>query len=197
MYSQNREEEIILRVVAKREPGYVLDVGAHDGRTNSNSLALIERGWKAILVEPSPFAFAKLLDLHGQNPRVTLVNATVGTERRCVKFYECQGDQYSTTREDMAKLWETRGIKYRSYWVSQITVSELINEIGCGADILSIDCEGVSFDILTSIPSAWSPSVIVVEHDSRAIEITGWAAAKGYEVIGLNAENLLLMKVDK
>lgn len=51
MYSQNDEEAIIMRYFANRT-GRLLDIGAADGMTNSNSLALIERGWRAVLVEP-------------------------------------------------------------------------------------------------------------------------------------------------
>lgn len=76
-YSQNGEQRQILDyfgyrfdkhgevMVAPRAPGTVLDVGSNDGILLSNSRALIELGWSAVLVEPAETAFAKLLANNG------------------------------------------------------------------------------------------------------------------------------------
>lgn len=196
-YSQNNEEAVILRKLSGMSPGVVLDIGAHDGKTNSNSLALIEMGWRGFLVEPSPVAFAKLLELHGKNEKVQLINAAVGTEERLTKFYDFGGDQYGTTLEATALRRSNSNSKplFATYWVPQITIRKLVEQIGVSADVLSVDCEGASVDILFSCPiGSWSPSVIVVEHDGRAVEISGWAREKGFEVGSLNAENVILMR---
>lgn len=198
-YSQGREENIILRMVADLQgERTVLDIGAGNGRDLSNSLALIERGWSGVLVEPSPFAFQKLMALHCGNPKVTLLNAAIGVENRITKFYEADDSLYSTTIESHAKLWETRGIKHREYYVAQVTLQRMIEQLGGGADVLSIDAEGASVDILMSVPfGSWNPHVVIVEHDSRVIEISGWMAAKNYECGGLTAENAIFVKVPK
>ena len=193
-YSQNDEQKILLRHVGKIEHGVVIDIGAGDGRTFSNSLALIERGWRALCIEPSPVAFKKLLDLHGGNPNVTLLNAAIGVDTRIVKFYESDDSLYSTTHESHAKLWTERGMKYRTYHVAQLTVKDVVSQLGASANVLSIDCEGASFDILGSCPSAWDVKLIIIEHDNRAVEISGWARERGYDVVSLNAENVILMR---
>ncbi len=59
MYSQNNEEQIIIEYF-KDFKGHLLDIGANDGLTLSNSRKLIELGWTGDLVEPSPNAFQKL-----------------------------------------------------------------------------------------------------------------------------------------
>ena len=54
MYSQNHEDDIVLNFFQNTESNKtVLEIGANDGKTFSNSLLLIENGWKAHLVEPS------------------------------------------------------------------------------------------------------------------------------------------------
>lgn len=195
-YSQNDEARVILKYVqgAKDTRGTVLDIGAGDGRTFSNSLNLIERGWEAICIEPSPFAFAKLLELHGNNKKVTLLNCAIGTEDRIVKFYESSDTLYSTTHEKQAETWTERGMTYRSYHVPQISIKTMLEQMGAKADVLSIDCEGSSFDILGSCPSAWDPKIVIVEHDGRCVEISGWGRKHNYDVVALNAENLVLVK---
>jgi len=42
--------------------GFLVDVGANDGITFSNSRALLERKWKGMLVDPNPTAFRLLVD---------------------------------------------------------------------------------------------------------------------------------------
>lgn len=58
-YSQNREQAVILRNLAGIN-GTLLDIGANDGITFSNTRALVELGWSGVLVEPSRTAFLKL-----------------------------------------------------------------------------------------------------------------------------------------
>ena len=194
-HSQGREEEIIAKATWNLPAGSVIDIGAYDGDLYSNSFALIARGWNALCVEPSPWAFARLAELYAGNPRVTLLNAAIGVDTRIVKFWDCAGEPYSTTVEAQLAKWPGR--IFRPYWVPQITIATMLAQLGSGADVLSIDCEGSSVDILMSCPiGSWAPRVIVVEHDARAIELTGWANERGYEIAqgGLNAENIILVK---
>ena len=194
LYSQNQEERVILEHVNKGG-GRVLDIGAFDGRTNSNSLALIELGWEAILVEPSPTAFLKLLELHGGNPKVTLINAAVGNERRMTKFHEIPGDQCSSVLDNEERKARNEGKQVRTFWAAQVTPSNLLNEVGISADVLSIDCEGQSVDVLYACPiRPWGTSVIIVEHDQRCVELSGWGREHGFQVKDLNAENIVLVK---
>lgn len=58
-------ETTLLRKLAK------LDVGANEGVTISNSLPFIELGWRAILVEPAPAVFKKLVANRGGRDNVT------------------------------------------------------------------------------------------------------------------------------
>lgn len=193
-YSQNKEDVLILEMVSHLAlPRCVFEIGAHNGKWLSNSLALIEKGWNAVLVEPSPSAFLELLKLHANRPNVMLLNAAVGTDTRITKFYECEGDLCSTTSEANLARWPDR--KFREYWVPQITVSTIVAQLGGGADVLSVDTEGTSFDIVRSCPiDSWSPRVIVVEHDDRMGEIAAWGREKGYRTCELNGENIMLMK---
>ena len=55
-YSQNGEQHVILAVFEALgiEKGHLVDLGAGDGYTMSNSRALIERGWTAELYDGDP-----------------------------------------------------------------------------------------------------------------------------------------------
>src|ERR1700743_573350 len=80
-YSQNNEESIILEYF-KGNKGFFLDLGANDGKTLSNSLALVERGWQGGGVEASPLACDRLEKLHGRRKDevgVQVLNVAVGS----------------------------------------------------------------------------------------------------------------------
>ena len=196
MFSQGGEEKIILGATEMLDgPRCVLDIGAYDGLTYSNSAALINKGWNAVLIEPCPFAFAKLMVRYADNPRVKLINAAMGMENRLVAFWDFQDDLCSTTIEGNADLWAKTGRKCKKYWVAQMTPAMLVNEVAGGYDVISIDAEGVSVEILKSLPiGAWIPKVICVEHDQRLVEAADWGREKGFQPAYLDAQNLILTR---
>ena len=63
MYSQNKEEQYILEYFGDRV-GTFLSLGENDGQTFSNVRALALKGWKGVMVEPSPKAFERLKTLY-------------------------------------------------------------------------------------------------------------------------------------
>ena len=68
-YSQYGEDRLILDFFNGKK-GNLLDIGANDGRTISNSLLFIEHGWAGVLVEASPIAFEKLKKEHESNDNI-------------------------------------------------------------------------------------------------------------------------------
>lgn len=193
MYSQNREEEAILAAVEQLDPAkaYVLDLGANDGKTFSNSLALVERGWNAYLVEPDYEAFSMLLKQHGANPRIKLINAAIGTEGGLVPFNKTSDQGLASSTQETA--W--KDLVSAKYWVMAMTPSQLVDAMPHGPDVITIDIEGRSVDVLYQLPiKSWLVRAICVEHDNRIGEIAAWGKERGYTVSELNAENLVLIK---
>ena len=81
MSSMNREEEIILSLISQfaRLTPHVVDIGAGDGITFSNSHALItSHKWHATLIEGKREVMASLADLYADSQRsVSIVNTYV------------------------------------------------------------------------------------------------------------------------
>lgn len=160
-YSQNNEQAIILKYFGSHV-GTVLDLGANDGILLSNSRALIELGWRAVLVEPAAPAFRKLV-INNANAefsgRVQCVNAAITTQDGPVDFYDSgthlhKGDTslLSTTRPEEMARWKRSGEVFTKTTVRGITFATLLNETGLAkADFISIDCEGVDLAILQQI----------------------------------------------
>ncbi|NIW53659.1 MAG: hypothetical protein GWN17_15895, partial [Candidatus Korarchaeota archaeon] len=78
MFSQGEEENVVLDYFGKYK-GHLVDIGANDGETFSNSRQLILNGWSADLYEPGP-AFEKLEKLYKGNELVELHNVAIGSE---------------------------------------------------------------------------------------------------------------------
>lgn len=72
VYSQNGEDGVIEEILQRLgiRQGVVVEFGAHDGTFCSNSRHLIERGWKAFLLEADHDLFQKCVKLHINNDKV-------------------------------------------------------------------------------------------------------------------------------
>lgn len=196
-HSQGGEEQAIASSIPGSigDNGYVLDIGAFDGETFSNSRKLIERGWRALLVEPSPFAFQKLLTLYDERRKdVRLINAAIGLwEGHLVPFFE--GGLYGSTDARAPGRWDRIQKFSRPYFVPTVTMAQIVNQFPGVPDVISIDTEGTSFEILKRLPEPWfkTLSCIVVEHDQRVVEICDWARNQyNLEPAYLDGNNVVL-----
>lgn len=196
-YSQNNEEAAILEAVGDIRDGVLLDIGAYDGRTRSNSLALIEKGWEGVLVEPSPVPFAALVELHGDNPlKVTLMNCLIGVDCRIVGFWP-SADGVSTTEGYRYELWKDTAGFGQMYHTAQMRIQELVAAFPqlFRAEVVSIDTEGTSVPIFRSFPfKLVRPRVFCVEYDDRLDELTSVADEQGYAVTYRSNENVVLVR---
>ena len=152
-YSQNSEQEVILSYFAKKGPGHLLDIGANDGQTFSNSRALLEYfDWSGLLVEPSQTAFKKLNTLYGNNNLVECINVAIGTIKGKIDFYDMgdhvgKGDTslLATTAKDEMNRWiGTPFTKTRCECVTYADIDDVY-------EFITIDAEGVDIDIVKQI----------------------------------------------
>ncbi len=172
-YTQNDEEEVILRHLGGIARGTVIDIGAYDGVTFSNSRRLIEMGWSAILVEPAPDAFAQLRALYDGMARVRLVNGALAPRRGTIDFFLAEsGDEHSglyatSDRDEASRNHRLRDVTPRKMTVDAVTWSDLLDDGGRSAAFISIDTEGTSIDRLVELDLRALPElrVICVERD--------------------------------
>lgn len=157
MYSQNQEEKHILDYF-KEYKGTLLDIGANDGKTFSNSLRLIELDWRAYLVEPSKKAFEKLTSLHSGNVKVECLPVAIGQSNMKAILEESgwhlnhRSDigLLSTLVPEEKKKWDKVAFEKQECEVMDFkTFTDLI-DWKC-FDFISIDAEGMDMDILTQI----------------------------------------------
>jgi FkbM family methyltransferase len=158
MYSQGNEQQIILDYF-NGKTGTVLDLGANDGKTLSNSLKVIEQGWNGVMVEPSKEAFRRLKNLHAQNEKVVCINTAVSNIEGELEFFESGSH---ITKEDFSLLstlkpsemsrWIGSGTDFNPITVDAITFKTLLSKSPYKKfDLISIDIEGLDYEVLTQI----------------------------------------------
>jgi len=188
-FSQNDEQDHILKYF-KGRTGKYLDIGAFDGRTLSNTYALLESGWEGVLVEASPTMFTAMQRiLSGRN--VHLCNACIVTDPviGMITFYD--NDQATATiSSDHVSKWEGQ-TPFRPITVMPVNYNALIGYYGTAFNMVSIDVEGQSAELFMRLfPLLPAVDLWVVEHDSRKVEIVD--LAEGFSVLCENGENVIL-----
>ena len=192
-YSQNDEEKYIISYFEKHPPRHgktLLDIGAYDGITFSNTKALLDQGWKGVLIEASPTVFKALLrNVKGSN--VQLCNFCVVTEPvlGVIDFYDC-ADAVATNDIDHMRKW-SNAVKFDKIQVMPVHYNQILSIHGTEFDMVDIDIEGKSaklfFEMFPLMPNV---DLWVVEHDGKKSEIMALASA--FDVLYENGENLVL-----
>lgn len=206
-YSQNGEQSHILKYFGGKI-GTLLDCGANDGIVLSNSRALVELGWDAVLVEPSEAAYRKLIKNNANKiftDKIRCVAAAITREDGEFDFYDSGshlgvGDTslLSTTKESELARWKKSGETFTKTTVRGITIKTLMEETGVNKfDFISIDCEGVDYEVLTQINlTETGTSLVCVEYNGKEPEkYLAYCAKHGLnKLIHKNFENLIIGK---
>lgn len=204
MYSQNSEERIIADYFGDFI-GTLLDIGANDGITFSNSYALLNKGWRGWLIEPDREAYNKLWALYKdrQNHTITCYNIAVGNESKDVKFYKSgthlnKGDTglLSTVSKPDYEKWKSI-TEYKEYKVRMVSFLHLYkNWIPEKIDFITIDAEGMDLIILKQMDlNALGCKCICVEwNGENKAEFDNYITPFGLKLIHQNNENLIYAK---
>jgi len=200
MYSQNNEEKIFKQYF-KDFKGRLLEIGANDGQTLSNSYGLLLEGWGGVLVEPSLTCLEKLNALHRQNTKVKIAPFAIGTHTGEIDFYESEtllniGDTslVSTTIPNEMKRWDSLKIQFNKKKVDCVTFADFLTFYPAPYHLISIDAEGLDYEILTQMNLiTLGCKMICVE--TNGLEVDKYAEyirTFGFKIVHRNAENLIM-----
>jgi FkbM family methyltransferase len=190
MHSQNNEEQFI--TAALPDQGRLLDIGAYDGKTFSNTFALLEKGWSGVLIEASPQVFVAL-QRNTAGMAVDLINTCIVTgEETLIDFYD-NGGAVATPNIENFKKWEKHA-EFQKIHVMSMHYVRVIEKFGANFDMVNIDVEGGSTDLFLALFDVM-PEVKLwcIEHDGFIDRIK--AKAVGYTELMRNGENIILVKV--
>ena len=192
-YSQGQEQPHILRALEGVQSRRLLDLGAWHPTEFSNSRALIEAGWQAILVECSPGPAKNLIKFYDDfAPDIQIIVGAIGFERHMIKI-QATDDAVSTSDPATHEKWKKVGGYYGEFWTPQILLEEISNQFGGGYEFCNIDVEGRSVDVFKRLVDLeWRPRCVCVEYDDRLPELMTLAFRAGYLAEYVNAVNVVL-----
>lgn len=207
-HSQNDEELFVLDFFEKNPPKYgrtVLDIGAWTGVELSNSRALVERGWSAVLVEAAAGPFTRLIEnCRAYRDNVRLVQAFVngGANAGLVEMQHTQ-DAVSTNDPVIYSVWSQAVKDYFPITVPTVPLAALLARFPGPYDLLTLDTEGATLDIFRAYLEleshlAEKTTCIIVEHASagvsHAADMARLGGSAGYTLADANGENLIFTR---
>ena len=194
-YSQSGEDAIlsyVFRVIGKpiSEIRY-LDLGANHPRLISNTYWMYKQGASGVLVEANP-QLAEKLECY--RPKDNVLNCCIsekGGEK--IPFYVLSGDGLSTVSKESVDEIQKKNPNIKvneKIDVDSMTLQTILKEHfpDKAPDVMSIDLEGIDYDILKSIDfSSQRPFAIVcetIEYENRLV-----ISEKRHDIINLLTDN--------
>ncbi len=157
--SQHGEDRFIIENL-KPDPGFFIDVGAFNGVTCSNTLALEDLGWHGICVEPDPIMAAQCSLARKCR---TLCAAIGETLTNPTAFFINPQDRGLSCLH-----WKQRNCtpEEKSILVPVLTLEAVIlclPKFQC--DLLSIDTEGTELDVWQT-GNGYRPAIVIIEYQT-------------------------------
>lgn len=201
-YAQHGDDFMLINLFEMLgiEKGLYLDIGAHDPTTLSNTRLLYERGWHGVNVEANP----NLIEaFRRERPRDTTLNVGVGVQEGEATFY-MYSDTSGRNTFSPAEVQSLESVMHVRNMVKLplVTLKSIVDQHfeGIWPNILSVDIEGLDFDVLDTAPfrgdgAPWGPMVIVVE--TRRYDTARMSAMlhhRGYHRYCRMGENLFFIR---
>jgi FkbM family methyltransferase len=166
--SQAGEVRALQGLIDSDWPRALVDVGAFDGVTLSNSRPFIRDGWSALLVEPQPGPYARALARYRGNPRVVCVNKACSDVRGVYPLWlgvDGNDSMLSTLCTDENEYFAT----VRSGSTVEVEVDSLTSMLdGSGFpddfSLLLVDAEGMDYEVLRGLDAErYRPRIVLTE----------------------------------
>ena len=193
-----------------KDSGTLVEIGAFDGLSFSNSIGLLDRGWAGLLVEPIPDFAKKCRDQNIANPKVRVIQKAISNAPGLIKI-QVAGPMSSSSSELIAEYerqeWSQNAVTSELIEVETITLNELLDaeEIPEEFDLLIVDVEGNETKVFEEFNiKKWCPKVIIVElsdfhpslntHKIEHFYLSDRIIQSGYSVVYKDAINTIFVK---
>lgn len=193
-HSQNKEQAVILNYFNNKQ-GLCLDIGAYDGKTFSNVRALLELGWKGVLIEADPEnAHNAKKNSVGLDAQVLCAAVHPYTDG-ITKFFSSNGDMVGTTETEHASKWASQ-VNFTETLVPLVSAKTIHETFGDVFDFISVDVEGMSYALGSRMIELFRyAQLICIEHDNKADDLRALAISYGFgKELFYNGENIIFGK---
>lgn len=204
-YSQEGEDMVLNRVFGGKSNGFFVDVGAHHPKRFSNTYFFYKSGWRGINIDAMPgsmdaFKRARPLD--------TNIEVPVSDTNEVLTYYIFNepalngfSKELSDSRDNLRdyKIIDTKELKTR-------TLADILDEFlpqGQAIDFLSIDVEGLDFQVLRSNNwDKYQPDIVLLEvlgstlNQIMTSETTQYMENLGYAIFAKTFNTVFFKKVN-
>lgn len=197
-YSQNDEDFIIREYFGSKVHGTFLSIGENDGVTFSNVRAMAEKGFKGVMIEPSPKAYEKLVALYKGFKGFYTYNVALSNHNGNAILHEsgplCSAQDVALVStfhaHEMDRFKKT--VSYEPITVKCFTWKTFLNRLSIKKfDLISIDVEGEEMNILPDMDLSQT-SMVVIEWNSKPELKTEYEKyLAGFRLIYTSSENLI------
>lgn len=195
-FAQDGEDVVLLSFFEsrKRYRGFFVDVGAHHPVRFSNTWAFYRRGWRGINIDPTPNSMQRFNMLRKRDINLEI---GVGSKDSSLTFFCFNEPALNTFDPDLAK---SRNVGYPYRITAEVIVpikplAQILKEhlpVGQKIDFLTIDVEGLDFEVLYSNDWEQFPAEFVLVEDPgfqvctpKASEIYQFLQDHHYHVVAI------------
>lgn len=155
------------RLIDPSAPKAIVDVGANDGFYGSNSYPFVARGWRALLIEPHPEAFARLQRRHKKRRLATCLQIGCGDQDGELPLWTGPDGDTTLSSFTPGPIGHPTDAAARAIPIPVRRLDGVLAEQGFPETfaVLSVDAEGWDFAVLRGLDLArWRPRMIVTEN---------------------------------
>jgi FkbM family methyltransferase len=175
---------------------YVEIGGNHPVQTSSSYLFYRAYGARGVICEANP-RLAKILSDH--RPEDVVVNCAISTSPdKTVSLYVANGHELSSLNKDHIDgfAWAGDLSKVKEVIdVENMNINDFLHKYSSShIDYLSIDIEGLDFDVLSAIDfNIFCPGIIQCEHEGQAQKFNDLLTPHGYVAVAITDGNMLFV----
>ena len=203
-YSQEGEDMVLNRVFGGKNNGFFVDVGAHHPKRFSNTYFFYKSGWRGINIDAMP---GSMDAFKRTRPLDTNIEVPVSDTNEVLTYYIFNepalngfSKELSDSRNNLRdyKIIDTKELRTR-------TLADILDEFlpqGQAIDFLSIDVEGLDFQVLRSNNwDKYQPDIVLVEvlgstlNQIMTSETTQYMENLGYAIFAKTFNTVFFKKV--
>jgi FkbM family methyltransferase len=202
-FGQSGEDIVAATEFSKKKKGFYVDIGAFHPKQFSNTYLFYKKGWNGVVVEPNP----ELIRLHEEvRPRDIHLNVGVGKEESVMNYFMMSDPATNTFIEAEAnESVEKAGRKIVAKKPIAVLPLKKILYLnvpkGVEIDLMSIDTEGMDYEVLMSNDwDRYSPKIIICEDmefdykDWKKSKVAVYLDKHGYSLLAMTPYSLIFKK---
>ena len=165
-YSQEGEDLILNRLFEGQKNGFYVDVGAHHPKRFSNTYLFYKKGWRGINIDAMPGSM-RLFNKH--RPRDINIEQPISDQKQTLTFYIFNEPALNGFSKELSQQSDSNGAYciISTKEIETVPLQEILEEHlpqGQGIDFLTIDVEGLDFQVLKSFDlQTYRPKAILIE----------------------------------